>query len=138
MSLRHKQIGEVSERTGLSLRTIRYYEEIGLVTPSARSQGGFRLYTETDIARLELVRRMKPLEFSLEEMCELLQALDGLEDPSVTAEARQDLLARLDMFRLAAEERCASLRSQLDTAEEFASGLRGEIRERRREASTSR
>lgn len=138
MSLRHKQIGEVSERTGLSLRTIRYYEEIGLVTPSARSQGGFRLYTESDIGRLELVKRMKPLEFSLEEMRELLQALDGLDDLSLAADARQDLLAKLDMFRLAAEERCASLRTQLATAEEFAVGLRGEIRHRRREASRSR
>ena len=45
------QIGEVAERTGLSLRTIRYYEEVGLAVPSARSQGGFRLYTEPDVGR---------------------------------------------------------------------------------------
>ena len=43
------QIGEVAARTELSLRTIRHYEETGLVIPSARSQGGFRLYTETDV-----------------------------------------------------------------------------------------
>lgn len=42
------QIGEVAERIGLSLRTIRYYEEVGLVVPSVRSQGGFRLYTEPE------------------------------------------------------------------------------------------
>jgi DNA-binding transcriptional MerR regulator len=58
------QIGEVAERTALSLRTIRYYEEVGLVPPSARTQGGFRLYTEADVERLLLVKRMKPLEFS--------------------------------------------------------------------------
>lgn len=58
--LRHMQIGEVSERTELSLRTIRYYEEVELVVPTARSTGGFRLYTEADIARLTLVKRMKP------------------------------------------------------------------------------
>ena len=73
MGLHHRQIGEVAEQTGLSLRTIRYYEEVGLVTPSARSAGGFRLYSETDVARLRLIRRMKPLDFSLEEMKDVLQ-----------------------------------------------------------------
>jgi DNA-binding transcriptional MerR regulator len=44
------QIGEAAERVGLSLRTIRHWDEVGLVVPSARSNGGFRLYTEADIA----------------------------------------------------------------------------------------
>jgi len=72
------QIGEVAERTGLSLRTIRYYEEVGLVVPSARSQGGFRLYTTDDVNRLQTVRRMKPLDLSLEQMRELLEVIDRL------------------------------------------------------------
>ncbi len=59
------QIGEVAERTGLSLRTIRYYGEVGLVVPSARSKGGFRLYTESDVARLLLIKQMKPLGVQL-------------------------------------------------------------------------
>ena len=42
------QIGQVAERTGLSLRTIRFYEENGLVIPTARSEGGFRLYSENE------------------------------------------------------------------------------------------
>ena len=50
MGLQHMQIGEVAERTNLSLRTIRYYEEVDLVPPSARTPGGFRLYTEADVA----------------------------------------------------------------------------------------
>ncbi len=73
-------IGEVAERVGLSLRTIRYYEEIGLIAPSARSQGGFRLYLEADVARLQLVKDMKPLGFSLDEMRDLLGVLDKLDD----------------------------------------------------------
>lgn len=48
------QIGEVADRTGLSLRTLRYYEEVGQVRPSTRTSGGFRLYSETDVARLLL------------------------------------------------------------------------------------
>lgn len=131
VGLRHKQIGEVAERTGLSLRTIRYYEEVGLIAPSTRTHGGFRLYSESDIARLLLVRRMKPLDFSLDEMRDLLQVLDGLEDGSVEAEERELLLGRLDMFRLAAEERCTSLRAQMEVAEEFVGSLRSELHQQR-------
>jgi DNA-binding transcriptional MerR regulator len=138
MGLNHKQIGEVADRIGLSLRTIRYYEEVGLVAPSARSQGGFRLYSEADIARLQLIKRMKPLDFSLEEMRDLLDALDGLEQVAIERQTREDLVDRLAMFRLAAEERCASLRSQLESAEEFAGSLRREINRQRRAVSQAR
>lgn len=125
------QIGEVAERVGLSLRTIRYYEEVGLVTPSARSHGGFRLYGPADVARLELVKWMKPLEFTLDQMREVLTALDDLEDPALPDDRREALLERLDMFRLAAEERSANLRNQLRIAEEFAGSLRSRIADRR-------
>lgn len=73
------QIGEVAERTQLSLRTIRHYDDVGLVPPSARSEGGFRLYTEEDVERLNHVRRITPLGFSLEETTEILKLLDGHE-----------------------------------------------------------
>lgn len=138
MGLNHKQIGEVAERTGLSLRTIRYYEEVGLVIPSARSHGGFRLYTESDIARLMLVKRMKPLDFSLEEMRDLLTALDELERDDVDPGRREETLERLSMYEAAAEERCKSLRAQLESAEEFAGNLRRELRSQRRVVTRAR
>jgi len=121
------QIGEVSEQTGLSLRTIRYYEEVGLVTPSARTTGGFRLYSETDVARLRLVRRMKPLDFSLEEMKNLLSALDALEAGTASAEEHGELSGRLEMFREVADARVRALKEQLEVAEGFAHDLRREI-----------
>ena len=127
-----KQIGEVADLTGLSLRTIRYYEEMGLIAPSARSQGGFRLYSDSDVERLMLIKRMKPLDFSLDQMGEVLRALDEVVDPAIDDRRRDALLARLDMFRLAAEERCASLRTQLDAAEGFAESLSGTIGRQRR------
>ena len=132
MGLHHMQIGEVAEQTGLSLRTIRYYEEVGLVTPSARSAGGFRLYSETDVARLRLIRRMKPLEFALEEMKDALEALDGLEDPTTTGADREALLDRLKMYREAADARVKALAEQLAVAEGFAADLRREINRQRR------
>ena len=124
------QIGEVAEQTGLSLRTIRYYEEVGLVTPSARTTGGFRLYSETDVARLRLVRRMKPLEFSLEEMRRVLGVLDALEVDG--DDGRDELVDQLVGYRQAAEARVAALREQLEVAEGFATDLRREITRQKR------
>jgi MerR family copper efflux transcriptional regulator len=131
------QIGEVSERIGLSLRTIRYYEEVGLIAPSARSQGGFRLYTERDASRLQLVKDMKPLGFSLDEMRDLLGVLDELDGTGAAGAAgptpgEQDaLLERLAMFRVAAEARTDALRAQLRIAESFAGKLRRRLAQHR-------
>ena len=77
------QIGEVAGRLGLSLRTLRYWDEVGLAVPSARSEGGFRLYSEADIERLAVIKDMKPLGLTLEEMGELVELLDRSVEPAV-------------------------------------------------------
>jgi DNA-binding transcriptional MerR regulator len=130
------QIGEVAEQTGLSLRTIRYYEEVGLVTPSSRTAGGFRLYSEIDVARLRLIRRMKPLDLSLEEMKDVLAVLDGLDAANPVSREHDSLVERLEMFHEAATARVAALREQLDTAEGFAADLRREIGRQKRKATS--
>ena len=119
----HMQIGEVAERTGLSLRTIRYYGEVGLVEPSARSRGGFRLYTEEDVDRLQLIKRMKPLNFTLEETQRLLESLDRLAAPETTEEERAALRSDLDAFEESIALRCKALRKELAMAEEFGQRL---------------
>ncbi|MBB1256254.1 MerR family transcriptional regulator [Streptomyces sp. OF3] len=127
---RHMQIGEVAERTGLSLRTIRHYEDVGLVTPSARSKGGFRLYTESDVDRLMVIRRMKPLDFSLEEMRELLEIIDRIaaaDDGQSADDERQRLRERLHSYQKVADARCEKLRAQLMAAEDFAATLRRKL-----------
>jgi DNA-binding transcriptional MerR regulator len=124
------QIGEVAERTGLSLRTIRHYEEVSLVVPSARSKGGFRLYTTADVDRLMVIRRMKPLGFSLEEMRELLEITDRLSASETSAtdeDERRRLRARLEGYHRTADARCEKLRAQLHAAEDFAATLRGRL-----------
>ncbi|MCZ7415402.1 MerR family transcriptional regulator [Streptomyces sp. WMMC897] len=127
---RQMQIGEVAERTGLSLRTIRHYEEVGLVTPSARSKGGFRLYNEADVERLMVVRRMKPLDFSLEEMRELLAATDALNAAEAPPGAELERLReRVESYHKVAQARCEKLRSQLLAAEDFARTLRHQLGE---------
>lgn len=55
------QIGEVAERTGVTQRTLRFYEEKGLLRPPSRMDGGFRLYSEEDVKRVEKVRRLQDL-----------------------------------------------------------------------------
>ncbi|MEV6123312.1 MerR family transcriptional regulator [Streptomyces sp. NPDC052077] len=124
MDGKHMQIGEVAARTELSLRTIRHYEETGLVTPSARSRGGFRLYDETDVARLMVIRRMKPLGFTLDQMRDLLDATDRLDDgDSLDDGEREALLERVRTYQRAAVEQVTRLRVQLERAEDFAATL---------------
>jgi len=73
---RSYRIGEVAKRVGVTTRTIRYYEEFGLLgTAAARTKGAHRLYTETDIARLEeLIRLRDLLGLSLDELVALAEA----------------------------------------------------------------
>lgn len=132
MSSEHMQIGEVAGRTGLSLRTIRYYEEMGLVVPSARSAGGFRLYTEGNVARLQVIKRMKPLDFSLDEMKDLLVVLDALDDETSAESERVELVTRLEMYLDAAEARVAAVREQLAVADGFAAELREQLARQQR------
>lgn len=106
-------IGAVAERTSLSLRTLRHYDTVGLVTPSGRTEGGFRLYTEADVQRLLLVRRMKPLGYTLEEMAEVLRASD---DAAAGEPGSRD---RLQQYLSDAEQRRADLARKTAMADEF-------------------
>ena len=115
----HMQIGVVAERTELSIRTLRHYEEVGLVTPSARSSGGFRLYTEDDVDRLRTIRRMKPLGFTLEEMKRLLESLDVLAASDAASDARSAAAQFIADCHTRAAQSCHELRKQLAYAEEF-------------------
>lgn len=66
------QIGWLSERTGVNIETIRYYERIGLLTAPPRSPGGYRRYGMADVRRLNFVRRLRELGFPLEDIRVLL------------------------------------------------------------------
>jgi MerR family transcriptional regulator, copper efflux regulator len=128
------QIGQVATQTELSIATVRHYDEVGLVTPSARSAGGFRLYTEADVERLLVIRRMKPLGFSLAEMRDLLDAVDVLAGDA-SGEQRRLAAEKLRECHAAAEESAVKLRKHLAYADELrglladlADGVAGESR----------
>ncbi|OKJ23872.1 MerR family transcriptional regulator [Streptomyces sp. CB00316] len=132
MGERLMRIGEVSGRSGLSLRTIRHYESVGVVAPSGRSLGGFRLFTESEVRRLVLVRRMRPLGFCLDDVRALLDVLDRLPGrggplPENDEQACEELVAKLRKYWVRADARCEDLRRELETAEAFARSLHEQL-----------
>ena len=99
------QIDEVASRTGLTKRTIRYYEEIGLLYPPSRTEGGYRLFTSEDVSRLERIKRLRELmNFSLAEIKEHVEA-DELRK-QLQAQVREE---SDDDSRLTKLERLASV-----------------------------
>lgn len=121
------QIGEAAERLGLTQRTLRYYEEKGLLRPPGRMEGGFRLYSAEDLARLERIKELKELlGFSLADIKDMLDA-DAIrlqlksgwrKDADVADKAAKIRVAReatLTQLRLLDEkmEKMASLREEL-------------------------
>ena len=93
-------IGQLAERTALSLRTIRHYDEVGLLHPSARTDGGFRVYSEDDYDRLLLIRQARSLGFGLEEIAEMLDVLTSRrEAPRAVSSADLEPILREAMAR---------------------------------------
>ena len=138
------QIGEVAGLTDLSIRTIRHWEEMGLIRPSARSRGGFRLYTDEDVARIRLLRFMKPLNFTLEQMRDLLELRDSVASQTANNDDRMlalvwprsstapdaatasKLVRDLRHYADQAQRRLETLRQQVLEVEEFVARLRRE------------
>ncbi len=129
-------IGELAERSEMSLRSLRHYDDVGLVVASGRTEGGFRLYTENDLERLMLIRRMKPLGFSLDEMAKLLRTIDRITERSnaeETGDANLESAEAVDLSRQVAAfidetlTRRQKLARQLDMADEFLDLLRSRV-----------
>lgn len=124
------QIGEASERSGLTQRTLRYYEEKGLLDPPTRMEGGFRLYSDGDLERLERIKQLKELlGFSLAEVKEMLDA-DEVR-LQIKAEWRKDADAaeKTEKIRTAREATIQQL-SLIDAKIERMNAMRHELSER--------
>jgi DNA-binding transcriptional MerR regulator len=141
MSVTALRIGEVAQRVGVTPRTIRYYEELGLLgSGSEREKGSHRLYAETDVARLqELIRLRDLLGLTLEELVELAEAEEAraalrgrwAEDP--TDEERLRIVEEAIPH---VERQLALVHGRQATLEEFAAELETKLsalRRRRRE-----
>ncbi len=112
------QIKELSQRTNLSAKTIRYYEEIGLLPPPKRLPNGYRDYEETAVSRIKLVAGARTLGLTLDDIGEILALRDRREAPC------RVVLEMLDEKATEIRQRIAELqRLEVDLRELHALGL---------------
>lgn len=124
---RYLQIGEVAEQLGLTPRTLRYYEEIGLLEPPSRMEGGFRLYSSSDISRLENIVQLKRLlGFSLREIKQVVEAMESLKllrqesKQAADLETKRDsLLKGLEILEQQVEVLDGRLRQVVELRDQF-------------------
>jgi DNA-binding transcriptional MerR regulator len=123
------RIHEAAAEVGLTPRSVRYYEEVGLLRPAARSEGDYRLYDETDLERLRFIKGLRDdAGFSLAEIAQLLEdeaarerghaAFHATTDP---AERRRILCERLVSF----ERQIETLERKIDRLQAMVDGTRG-------------
>ncbi len=114
-------IGEVAQAAGLPVKTIRYYEEIGLVRP-ARSENGYRVFAEADLHKLKFLGRSRALGFSIED-CRALLALyeDGTRSSSEVRQIAERHLADIEC-------KIADLQSLRDTLAHLVANCAGDSR----------
>jgi DNA-binding transcriptional MerR regulator len=92
-----KLIGNVAKSSGVPIKTIRYYEELGLLKSSARTEGGFRLFNSDVLERLHFIKRAQSLGLTLSEIKDFLNVHDGGELPCVHIKAKlQDKITAID------------------------------------------
>lgn len=109
--MRTWKVGELAKQTGMTVRTLHHYDEIGLLSPSHRTAAGHRLYVENDVARLQQVASLRSLGFPLDEIRELLNARR---------------LSPLDIVRMHADRMRTQLRTQqrlVERLDALAAGL---------------
>jgi DNA-binding transcriptional MerR regulator len=87
------QIGDLATKAGITTRTIRYYEELGIIEPEERSEGGFRLYSEIQLRRLHIIQSLKSLGFELERIRELFNLQHCAETGGDLSRTMIELLA---------------------------------------------
>ena len=98
------QIGEIAERTGLTQRTLRFYEERGLLQPATRLEGGFRLYTEDDLRRVERIARFRNvLKLSIPETKRMIDAEEAITEIGQQARQESDIEAKRQQLLQAVE-----------------------------------
>src|SRR5438105_11079889 len=97
MGIQPLQIGQVAQKTGLSVDAIRFYEKAGLLPRPARTEGGYRLYHQREIADLEFIQRAQQLGFSLNEIRELFSIQRHPQE--VCAHVRDLIVQKLTIVR---------------------------------------
>jgi len=134
------RIQEVADQVGLTARSIRYYEEVGLLEPAARSEGAYRLYDADDVARLQFIKGLRDdAGFSLAEIRQLLEdetaraanraRFRESRSPAERREVLLDGIARIDRQVATLRGKIARLESMIGTANDRRRHLKGHIAE---------
>ncbi len=90
------QIGELARRAGITLRTVRYYEELGLINHAVRTKGGFRLYDDGELRKLEMIRDLQELDFPLAKIRTLFsRKREARSGADLAQDVRETLSAQL-------------------------------------------
>lgn len=100
------RIGELAQKAGVTPRTIRYYENLGLLSPSEREGTGFRYYTETELAKLQKIDCLKSLGLTLEE---ITTVIDLYFEDSTGLRGKQKVLSILQTHLKETDEKIAAL-----------------------------
>jgi MerR family transcriptional regulator, repressor of the yfmOP operon len=122
---KERSIGELADRLEMSQRTIRYYEEIGLLNSIKRVEGGKRLYTDADLRRLKLIKRLKIMGMTLSEMQEL-EAMWTIEKSNEKVLKR--LLELLESHLIRLDDRIADLNILRNEIMEYQERIRSKIK----------
>jgi DNA-binding transcriptional MerR regulator len=126
METGYMQIGEVAERTGLTQRTLRFYEEKGLLDSPTRMEGGFRLYSEQDVQRIEHIVQLKRLlGFTLAEVKQMIEAESVLGELRARYKHEPEPGVRLEQMKAAIQV----VKSQADLMDQKIEQLQ-QLRER--------
>ena len=113
-------IEQVATRTNLTKRTLRYYEEMGLLQPANRTEGNYRRYSEADVERVERIKELRDLlDFSLNDIRDLLSAEEEREQLKLANREETDVFARLARLNRADE----LIHAQLSLIEQRIVGL---------------
>ncbi len=130
------QIGEVCQRTGLTQRALHYYDEIGLLVPSERLNGGQRLYSAADLERIGRIKNLKQLlGLSLSEIKRILDADEARDRYLAAAETTSDPARRRKAVESAlrvTEDQLQSVKDKVQQLGEFQRQLERHVRDLRR------
>ena len=116
------RIGEAARRSGMAAKTIRFYEEVGLIRPAARADNGYREFSEDDVRTLRFIHRARDLGFSVDEVTTLLSLWQDRERASASVKA----LAMDHVERI--ERKMAELASMRDAIVDLAERCHGDDR----------
>lgn len=125
------RIGELAARIGLTQRTIRYYEELGLLPAPTRTQGDYRLFSERDVDRLQKIVRLRDIfGFSLAEIRNTIEAEETIEQLRTEFRAAEDVPTRIDKLDQAfqlTQDQLALLDRKVAQMQELKAELEGRL-----------